>query len=261
MANFVLSDAAVAKLRALLRDRPGSVAGGAIQPRHIAADRFPAPYTVRWSASEGESGAWVIWLGDPQEVLFVGGSRVMVEGITAAEDLPDGWFTVDDVQESQTAPDAIYLQVSSGTATLTKTYSADAILIAWLESDATTGAKSVMQFVVGALIYGGSGSPQPFDLEVRTENGQTATWVTRCAIAAPETEISCADYQLADPTANVYLVVTRGSSGGSAYYDLAITQTAPSASATTAVWTLWEYDSNNGVYVDKRPKVLPLYAL
>ena len=98
--KYVLTDAAVRKLRGVLAPRSGNTgAGGAAAS--VSPDDFPPPFTVRWAQSENNgSGAWVIWLNSASThglVMVDGALKAITHGITAATGLPTGWFTMDDV--------------------------------------------------------------------------------------------------------------------------------------------------------------------
>ena len=103
--KYVLTDAAVRKLRGVLAPRSGNTgAGGAATP--VSPDDFPPPFTVRWAQSQNNgSGAWVIWLNSSSThglVLVDGALKAITHGITAATGLPTGWFTMDEVASSAT---------------------------------------------------------------------------------------------------------------------------------------------------------------
>ena len=96
--KYVLTDAAVRKLRGVLAPHSGNTgAGGAATP--VSPDDYPAPYTVRWSQSENNgAGAWVIWFpAEPtykniqNPLLMVGTIRITASGVTDANTLPLGW--------------------------------------------------------------------------------------------------------------------------------------------------------------------------
>ena len=168
MANYVLTPSAVRKLRGVLAATPGnSGATGAASP--ISIDNFPLPFTVRWSASTANgSGAWVIWLPDPERLVMFDVAYASLGGITAAQSLPAGWYTIDGVAANS---DKIWLSI-----TVTKSDSGEIIsvaaalsaaekqsatgetvyniVVAEMTSATDTSAKRVKQFVDSAVILG-----------------------------------------------------------------------------------------------------------
>lgn len=177
MAGYVLSAAAVAKLRRALAPKAGSSSRPGAGASPVASDNFSAPFAVRWSASEA-SGAWVMWLPDKTQCVSVAGVYVTPTGITAADDLPAGWYTIDNADAQSTA---LYLVLTTDDSTGATTAEIDTapgttstgetvtnILISSLESDSETGAKRVRQFVVGTLALTPGGEeketpPKPFE--------------------------------------------------------------------------------------------------
>lgn len=75
--------------------------GATVRNERDRRDRPPHPFEVRWSgeANSGD-GAWVIWLPDLADAVMYDGSYVTPTGVTAADELVDGWYTVDDLGDS-----------------------------------------------------------------------------------------------------------------------------------------------------------------
>lgn len=184
MAGYVLSAAAVAKLRRALAPKAGSSSRPGAGASPVAFDTFAAPFTVRWSATEA-GGAWVMWLPDKTRCVSVAGVYVTPTGITAADDLPAGWYTIDNADAQSTA---LYLVLTTTDSTGATTAAIDTaagtastgetvtnILIASLATDSQTGAKRVRPFVVGALVLTPGGEetpPQPFEYVETQEEGE-----------------------------------------------------------------------------------------
>lgn len=187
MAGYVLSAAAVAKLRRALAPKAGSSSRPGAGASHVASDNFSAPFAVRWSASEA-SGAWVMWLPDKTQCVSVAGEYITPTGITAADDLPAGWYTIDNADEQSTA---LYLVLTTDNSTGETTAEIDTeagtastgetvtnILIASLESDSEAGAKRVRQFVVGTIVLPpGGAAPDNISIELTPppEEGEEPT--------------------------------------------------------------------------------------
>ena len=167
--NYVLTPTAVRKLRRVLAPTPGNTgAGGA--PATIHPDDFPPPFTVRWAQSENNGqGAWVIWLCNQAGTFLVtvGRSRkTITDGITAAQTLPAGWYTMDDVSASgnqvwlnvlvpkgeSTAPESV--EISNTGKTDTSQRKAYSILVAQMSTDSATGARRVRQYVTSSVTFG-----------------------------------------------------------------------------------------------------------
>ena len=169
MSGYVLSPKAVRSLTRALRGS-ASRTPPTFGPASISPDTFPPPFTVRWSeiaadSSPQVSGAWVIWLPDPSNLVIFGNAIPSVTGVTAAQGLPTGWYTVDNATESSNAlylvltesasSTTVHVSASQGTATTGQTVTN--VLIAKMQTDANTGAKAVRQFVDSTVTFGGSG--------------------------------------------------------------------------------------------------------
>lgn len=186
--NYLLSESDRAKLNRLLRTMPGD-SSAARPPRSAFPDRFPPPYTVRWSQSEfGGSGGWVIWLPDLAKLIAYGGEYKTITGVSASEVLPAGWYTIDDATETDDT--GVWLNVTmSGDAVAASAAisvvagqgstgsTVWAIQIASLSVDAATSAKRVKQYVDSALHLaggeGGGGSVSLDDISIDyNDNGE-----------------------------------------------------------------------------------------
>lgn len=159
MADYVLSEKSVAKLRGLLRLKPGTSIVPGAQAGAISIDDFPPPFTVRWNAKEANgSGAWCIWLPDRAKLVMRGVDFIpSIGGVSAAQNLPGGWYTIDDAQATSTTA-YLVVTVVAATGVVSATISAAPgqavtgsavynVTVATMTSDAQTGAKRVKQFV------------------------------------------------------------------------------------------------------------------
>ena len=164
MSNFVLTPNAVAKLRRAIAPRSGNTGAVAATGVPIDPDKFPPPFTVRWSASANSgAGAWVIWLPDKAQLVMLKDEYITPTGVTAEQALPGGWYTIDDATASSTE---VYLNITipeTGTASAeisttqgqsTTGETVMSILVAEMETDAQTGAKRVKQYVDSAALVG-----------------------------------------------------------------------------------------------------------
>ena len=157
--NFVLTPNAVVKLRRAIAPRSGNTGATAATGVPIDLDKFPPPFTVRWSASANDgAGAWLIWLPGLGNLVAVDGLFVStIDGVTAANDFPAGWYTIDDTDGTSAA---VYLIITVNTylGTTTAELSPTAgqattgetvynVLVTTMAQDATTKARSVKQFV------------------------------------------------------------------------------------------------------------------
>ena len=104
--KYVLTDAAVRKLRGVLAPSSGNTgAGGAATP--VSPDDFPPPFTVRWSQSENSgSGAWVIWL--PDYIVAYRDDFLRPTRCTRSQLLPRHWYIIDDARPNE---DEVWLGV------------------------------------------------------------------------------------------------------------------------------------------------------
>lgn len=164
MSNFVLTPNAVAKIRRAIAPRSGNTGAIAATGLPIDPDKFPPPFTVRWSASaDSGAGAWVIWLPDVAQLVMLKDEYITPTGVTAEQALPTGWYTIDDATASSTE---VYLNITipeTGTASAeistaqgqsTTGETVMSILVAEMDVDAQTGAKRVKQYVDSAALVG-----------------------------------------------------------------------------------------------------------
>ena len=162
--NYVLTPNAVAKLRRAIAPRSGNTGAIAATGLPIDPDKFPPPFTVRWSASAASgAGAWVIWLPDKAQLVMLKDEYITPTGVTAEQALPAGWYTIDDATASSTE---VYLNITipeTGTASAeisttqgqsTTGETVMSILVAEMDADAQTGAKRVKQYVDSAALVG-----------------------------------------------------------------------------------------------------------
>ena len=185
MSNFVLTPNAVTKLRRAIAPRSGNTGASAASGRPIDPDKFPPPFTVRWSASANDgAGAWLIWLPGLGNLVALGDAYIStIGGVAAADNLPAGWYTIDDADGQS---EEVYLVV-----TITKSGSGEIvsvdvelstaegqagtgetvhnILVAEMGVDAQTGAKRVKQYVDSAVVIGGEGGAPVTPDDVSTE--------------------------------------------------------------------------------------------
>lgn len=158
MARCVLSPRAAGKLRELLSGGFRQGGGGVQFAGAMNIDRFPAPFTVRWSATQG---AWVIWLGDSGKLVSIGGDYATATDLDAADNLPAGWYVVSEDADI----DSVYLDLDAAEPGAF-TYSIGGeqsggeepetvrLTIADVAADETSGAKSVKQYITSALVFG-----------------------------------------------------------------------------------------------------------
>lgn len=177
---YVLSSKAVRALSSIVRGKINT-GGVAFDASSVSFDSFPLPFAVRWSEAEGN---WVIWIPDSSESVFVDGESVAITGITAAQNLPAGYYTVTTAASGETPPSAIYLTVitkveesggsgvepesgpaaiidydpidrsSSGAPDITSDAIVYPLKIAAISTDATTGAKRVRQYIASTVTIG-----------------------------------------------------------------------------------------------------------
>ena len=185
MPNYVLTPSAVRKLRGALAATPGNT-GAAGAPSPVNIDDYPQPFTVRWSASEwwaGESspGSWVIWLPNPQEMVWYNGKyippysspgTITVHGQTypantifPAEYLPAGWYRMGRTPPSTTAVRIVIREQYWKFTTDSSTSSYPLLCIA--EVGYANGRATVKQIIDSAITLddsgGGSGGTVALD--------------------------------------------------------------------------------------------------
>ena len=204
--KYVLTDAAVRKLRGVLAPRSGNTgAGGAATP--VSPDDFPPPFTVRWAQSQNNgSGAWVIWLNSASThglVLVDGALKAITHGITAATGLPAGWFNMDDVAPLVTRVWLCYgkpkgtasevLRITNSGLIEDANYVYTSVCVATMSINTATGERRVRQRVgsVVTLTSGGGGSVTLDDVstdyngdtEVQIKDWDTGTPASATTIA------------------------------------------------------------------------------
>lgn len=156
---YVLTSKAVRALSGLLRGKPGNT-GVALGLSAAVPDEFALPFTVRWSAKEA---AWVVWLPNLSGLVLVDGTAATITGVTAAQNLPTGWYTIDGASSASTSVYLVVTVTSSATTAALSTSAGSAatgstvynLLAATMATDATTGARSVKQFLASAVAIGG----------------------------------------------------------------------------------------------------------
>ena len=178
--KYLLSESAARKLARLTRPGMSESRRIATSSAAIDTDAFALPFAVRWSASTGDNGAWIVWLPSLSDLVTYSGAALSIGGVAAAGgDLPAGWYTVEDAQEAiylvitvddESGAASADLSAEPGTAATGETvYN---LLVATMSTDAATTAKSVRQYIVGAIALGGSGSGT--DVTVRNPSNLVA---------------------------------------------------------------------------------------
>lgn len=183
MAGYVLSPKAARALTRLVRGGADASAT-TYTSATISPDDFPLPFTVRWSQSENSGeGAWVIWLPDPERLVYYDEEWRTIGQIAAAQTLPSGWYTITGVRDQDRT---VYLYVrdtrregSTGgivEAGLSRTDSQGSSggdyffcgKVAVMEVDSATGARRVKQFINSTVEIAkngtGGGSVTPDDV-------------------------------------------------------------------------------------------------
>lgn len=264
--NYVLTPTAVRKLRRAIAPTPGNTgAGGA--PTTIHPDDFPPPFTVRWAQSENNGeGAWVIWLTGPaaNPLVIVGRTKKAIsDGITAAQTLPAGWFTMDDVDEDenqvwlsvgvakpgQTAPDQVMISNRGRVDDTTRYWYS--VQIARMKKDATTGARRVVQIVDSLVSFSsdaGSGTAVELD-NISTdfnENGEVEILNWEDGTPASSTTIA---QDINNPPSNPSALVERDPNGALKYKGLGtlaqLTGSYVTGEVTKTVVTNIEWNATN----------------
>jgi len=163
MAAYLMSERTAAFVRRQMA-RQGAVPDGAAgatrrsRPAFARGSEYAAPYTVRWAASVGDEGAWIVWLPS-DSLLVVDGAAVDVrEGLEAAGgDYPEGWYRLDALPSEG---GTLVLAVADGAATFSvasdgnDTAGGFAVTVCTAMVDADTGARRVKQFVSSVLVVG-----------------------------------------------------------------------------------------------------------
>ena len=230
--KYVLTDAAVRKLRGVLAPRSGNTgAGGAATP--VSPDDFPPPFTVRWAQSENSGqGAWVIWLPDTSQLVMYDKAYLTPSGLTAAAALPSGWYKISGMQSSaeevwlvahvpddpeSTTPPSAELSDSEGQATTGE--SVINLLVAQMETDGTSGARRVKQFVDSAVVFGsgsGSGGTVTLDDVSADFNDDGEVEIHNWEDGTPASGTTVAE-DINDPPSNASALVERDHNGALKY--------------------------------------------
>ena len=192
MSNFVLTPNAVAKLRRAIAPRSGNTGAVAATGLPVDPDKFPPPFTVRWSASENNgAGAWVIWLPDYARLVYYDRAWRPIEGIVAASTLPAGWYTMTAIRPQDTtvylsAFDSRtstygYVQVSISRADTQGAMGGEYFFcakIAEMSVDSETGARRVKQYIHSTVEItkgnGGGSAMSLDDISLDLNNGGEA---------------------------------------------------------------------------------------
>ena len=160
MANYILTEATARGLQELLAGR--KVIRQAKVGQTVADDGETierpdenAVWRVEWMSS---LESFAVYLGSAP--LTVNGSSVMPSGVTAAPAplAGTGWYTINGFTGG-----SLWLSVSTDSTTTTAVLSssqisgAQNILVATVSTSSATGAVSVAQNLLGALVIGGSG--------------------------------------------------------------------------------------------------------
>lgn len=190
--RYLMSEATAAFVRKLRVAAPyrGESEPARTRPRAAAdEDGFPPPFTVRWSgSSEGEGGAWCVWLPNVSQLVYYAATAVSsIGGVAAAQHLPTGWYVASGLSSGATA---VWLNVSvtestgAATATISDTAGTSstgvkvyAILLATMSTDSTTGARSVRQLVDSVITLGGSGGGTTISVGTPKVVQITTEWV------------------------------------------------------------------------------------
>ena len=140
-------------------------------PKIQISPRAPLPFEIRWAQSENNNqGAWVIWLPDIAQLVMLKDAYITPTGVTAAQVLPGGWYTIDDVDENSTSAYLVVTIPDTGSAsalfssTEGQATTGETVLniaIAEMATDTDTGARRVKQYVDSAIMAGNAkdGSP------------------------------------------------------------------------------------------------------
>lgn len=169
-------------------------------------DEFPPPFTVRWAASEGQDGAWVVWLpytasdSMPYLVMIGGAYYTPSSYLTAAANLPRGWYlTPNGAADGSLWLNVTVPQTDSGTPTcaLSDQQGSGGLGVHYYSvkiaafATAANGAKRVWQFVDSFVKFpwnspshdgGGGGGFDPdteflHPFEVRYYSGEYIIWL------------------------------------------------------------------------------------
>lgn len=223
--KYVLTDAAVRKLRGVLAPRSGNTgAGGAATP--VSPDNFPPPFTVRWAQSQNNgSGAWVIWLNSASThglAMVDGALKAITHGITAATGLPTGWFTMDDVtplvmrvwlcygKPKGTASEVLRI-TNSGLIEDTD-YVYTSVCVATMSINTATGERRVRQRVSSVVTLTSGGGSVALDDVSADYNGDTEVQIKDWDTGTPASATTIAQ-DINSPPSNPSALVERDYDG------------------------------------------------
>ena len=165
--QYVLGENSARKLRELFNSGGGGSVRGA--PASLAfEDEFAHPFEVRWAASAGEGGGWIVYLPSKTALIDIGGHLYdPTEYLEAVGgDYPPEWYLLDEEAMSRENAGKLYLVVGEIEGVDSAKFSASPelggedvsrYLICEGEVDASTGERKVRQFVSSAIIVGGGG--------------------------------------------------------------------------------------------------------
>jgi len=175
MSRFVLGPEGARKFRELCAAKSAGGRRGGGGPSPVFAVEFPAPYTVKWAASlasdetsegagDGTDGEWIIWL-PTSGLLKVGQASVDITSDLddAGGDYPEGWYKLGEALDRDEGG-TLYLNVTVGNTpsaefsdTAGSASNPVAVKICEASVDSETGARTVMQFVTSAIVFGNGG--------------------------------------------------------------------------------------------------------
>ncbi len=164
MARYVLGEAGARKFRALLASRSGSGRRPGGVPGVVDSSSLPAPFTVRYAASVGDGGAWIVWLPDGACCVIDGGEVDLRTGLEAAGgDYPEGWYIVDALSDTG---GNLVLKVTRDDGETTAEFAlaeesgeesaehAFSVPVAVCSRNTTTGEVRIQQLADGAIVVG-----------------------------------------------------------------------------------------------------------
>lgn len=92
MSNYVLTPQAVRKLKTALQGKRGTGGAHMNSSANIYESEYPAPFSVQWAQSVGDSGSWIIWLPGSSLVMWGKDALDITEDLDAASGYPSGWY-------------------------------------------------------------------------------------------------------------------------------------------------------------------------
>lgn len=276
MAKYFLGERAAQAVRRLMRggSSVGSVPGSVGEP--IDVKSFASPYEVQWAQSLANgSGTWIIWLPSSDLVNVNGEDYDPSATLTAAGgDYAAGWYQLSSSQLNRQTGGKLYLNIvkseSAGaeyeltfSATATTDEDSYAVPICIATVNATTKERSVKLLTTSVIVIGGSGSvtptetmPRHFDITKTSTSSGITYKVVNCWIMCGNQSCSCADYTVNASLGDIYLHISRQTSGG---YTITVDQNFVAETATSISVKLWEFDTVP--VLDVRPGYIPVFAL